>query len=105
MTTSLWVSAAAFRGLRTRNGSKDRDRCGFCDLCPVPRRATALVDLCLMCRRPPEGGLAAQRVMRRLTRLGYWRGLGDGWSTQEAVQGVVAHQAGMGASAPHRDRR
>src|SRR4051794_41905397 len=43
--------------------------------------------------------------MRRLTRLGYWRGLGDGWSTQEAARNVVPHQTRVGALAPARDSR
>ena len=46
-----------------------------------------------------------QRVTERITRLGYWRGLGDGWSTRETVRYVVASETGMGALPPSGDRR
>src|SRR6476619_4035947 len=58
-----------------------------------------------MCRRPSMGAMAMGRVTERLTRLGYWRGLGDGWATLETVQDLVASEAGMGAFAPPGDRR
>ena len=51
------------------------------------------------------GAAAMGRVTERLTRLGYWRGLGDGWATRETVRYVVASEAGMGALAPPGDRR
>src|SRR6185312_1735342 len=58
-----------------------------------------------MCRRPPKGAQAMQRVTERITRLGYWRGLGDGWSTRETVQYVVASETGMGTLPSSGDRR
>jgi hypothetical protein len=44
-------------------------------------------------------------VTERITRLGYWRGLGDGWSTRETVRYLVASETGMGALASPDDRR